>query len=171
LGSLIQVIVGITLHRRGPDELPSSPFFLLMMLGGSLFVELITLRLGAVVDSAVAVSLLDTVIDLAFVWVVLTAFNRVRRFRQTMSALFGADIVMNIISAGLSLWNDSLNAPDGEATIPALLFLVLAVWSIDVAGFILSRALERPYALGVAIMLAYVLLSISIRATLFPATV
>jgi len=91
--------------------------------------------------------------------------------KVTGRALFGADIVMNIISAGLSLWNDSLNAPEGEATIPTLLFLVLAVWSIDVAGFILSRALERPYALGVAIMLAYVLLSISIRATLFPATV
>jgi hypothetical protein len=171
LAGLIRVIVGIALHRRGPDELPASPFFLLLMLGASLTVELITLRIGSVVDSGVAVALLDTAIDLVFIWVVLAAFNRARRFRQTMSALLGTDIIMNGLAALLSLWNQSLSAAENEALVPALLFLVLAVWRIDVAGFVLARALDRPYVLGVAIILAYVLLSISVRATLFPASV
>jgi hypothetical protein len=77
---------------------------------------------------------------------------------------------MNGMAAALSVWNQSVSASDGEAVIPALLFLFLAVWRIDVAGFVLGRALDRPYMLGVAIILAYVLLSISIRATLFPAS-
>jgi hypothetical protein len=171
LAGLIQVIVGIALHRRGPDELPASPFFLLLMLGASLTVELVTLRIGSVVDGAVAVALLDTAIDFVFIWAVLTAFNRVRRFRQTMSALLGTDVIMNGLAGVLSVWNQSVSPTENAAVVPALLFLILAVWRIDVAGFVLARALDRPYALGVAIILAYVLLSISIRATLFPASV
>jgi hypothetical protein len=101
-----------------------------------------------------------------FVWAVLRLFDRERRFKQTATALLGADTLLNLLSLPLVLWNQSLEG----ATAPALLFLLLAIWSIDIAGFVLSRTLERPYALGVAIMLGYVLLSISLRMSFFPTT-
>jgi hypothetical protein len=165
---LILAFVDIALHRRGPDQLPSSRFFFLIVLAVSVGVELLALQVAAVVDRAVIMTLMDTVIDIAFVWAVLKTFDRTRRFNQTMSALLGVDTLMNVMSVLLVLWNQALDAVEGATTIPALLFIVLAVWSIDVAGFVLSRALDRPYALGVAIMLGYVLLSISLRMSLFP---
>jgi hypothetical protein len=115
---------------------------------------------------AVPVLLTDTALDLVFVWAVLRLFDRERRFKQTATALLGADTLLNLLSLPLVLWNQSLEG----ATAPALLFLLLAIWSIDIAGFVLSRTLERPYALGVAIMLGYVLLSISLRMSFFPTT-
>ena len=38
--------------------------------------------------------------------------------------------------------------------------------AIDIAAFVFARALERPYLLCVAIMLGYVLLIVSLQATL-----
>jgi hypothetical protein len=167
---VIRVIAGIAVHRRGPDELPSSPYSLLSLLAVSWLVELTALRTTAA-DQSVVLMFLDTAVDFAFVWGVLTSFERPRRFRQTMSALIGADIVTNLASAPLLYWHEALHVPEGTATVPTFLLLLVAVWAIDIAGFVLSRAIERPYALGVAIMLAYVFIYYALRNTLFPASV
>jgi hypothetical protein len=45
---------------------------------------------------------------------------------------------------------------------------LLLVWWIDVAGFILSRAISRPYFVGVLFMIVYVLTSYRISTFLFP---
>ena len=39
-------------------------------------------------------------------------------------------------------------------------------WSIDINAFVFSRALERPYLLCVAIVVAYALLMLSLQTTL-----
>ena len=57
---------------------------------------------------------------------------------------------------------------DSTTTIPQVLFVLVAIWSVDISAFIMMRALERPYVLSVAIMLGYLLLSVSVRAQLFP---
>jgi hypothetical protein len=49
-----------------------------------------------------------------------------------------------------------------------VILLACALWVVDVAGFILARALERPYALGAAIMLGYVLLRANFVRSLIP---
>ncbi len=163
---LISVILGITVHRRGPDELPSSPFLLLLLLAASEFAQLVTLRIAAAPDDAMLVMLFSVALDFLFVWAVLGVFERRQRFWQTMSAFLGAGVVLNAISALLVVWNQSLQAPADATTAPAVLLQLLQVWSVDIGGFLLSRAIDRHYALGVVIMLAYVLLSTSLLSTL-----
>ena len=163
---LISVILGITIHRRGPDELPSSPFLLLLLLAASEFAQLVTLRIAAAPDSAILVMLFAVALDFLFVWAVLVVFDRRQRFWQTMSAFLGAGVVLNTISALLVAWNQSLEAPADATTAPEVLLQVLQVWSVDIGGFLLARAIDRHYALGVVIMLGYVLLSTSLLSTL-----
>ncbi len=162
---MIPVILGITVHRRGPEELPSSPFLVLLLLAASECAQLVTLRIAAAPDEAILVMLLSVVMDFLFVWAVLATFERRQRFWQTMSAFLGAGVVLNVISALLVSWNQSLQAPADATTAPAVLLQVLQVWSIDIGGFLLSRAIDRHYALGVVIMLGYVLLSTSLLST------
>lgn len=163
---LIPVILGITVHRRGPDELPSSPFLLLLLLAASEFAQLVTLRIAAAPDDAILVMLFAVVLDFLFVWAVLVVFDRRQRFWQTMSAFLGAGVVLNTISALLVAWNQSLEAPADATTAPEVLLQLLQVWSVDIGGFLLARAIDRHYALGVVIMLGYVLLSTSLLSTL-----
>jgi hypothetical protein len=163
---LISVILGITVHRRGPDELPASPFLVLLLLAASECAQLVTLRIAATPDNAILVMLFSVALDFLFVWGVLATFERQQRFWQTMSAFLGAGVVLNVISALLVAWDQSLNAPADATTVPTVLLLLLQVWSVDIGGFLLSRAIDRHYALGVVIMLAYVLLSTSLLRTL-----
>jgi hypothetical protein len=163
---LIPVILGITVHRRGPDELPSSPFLVLLLLGASEFAQLVTLRIAAAPDDAILVMLFSVALDFLFVWSVLVVFERRQRFWQTMGAFLGAGVVLNTISAVLVGWNQSLQAPADTTTLPEVLLQLLQVWSVDIGGFLLARAIDRHYALGVVIMLGYVLLSTSLLSTL-----
>jgi hypothetical protein len=163
---LILVFVEITLHRRGPEQLPSSQFFFLLVLGVSTCVDLLVLQVDEVAARSVVVSLLTTVLDIAFVWAVLRTFDRERRFRQTMSAMLGVTAILSILIVPLALWSQAIDVPEGEVALPWLFLLLLAIWQIDIWGFVLARALDRPYALGVAIMLGYVLLSVSLTQSL-----
>ena len=163
---LILVILGITVHRRGPDELPASPFLLLLLLAASELAQLVTLRIAAAPDDAILVMLFAVVLDFLFVWAVLVVFERRQRFWQTMNAFLGAGVVLNALSALLVAWNHSLQAPVDTTTLPEVLLQLLQVWSVDIGGFLLSRSINRHYAFGVVIMLGYVLLSTSILSTL-----
>ena len=164
---LISAFIEIAFHRRGPEQLPSSGFLLALVLAANVGVALVTVSLADVVEHPVLMVVVDAAFWLAFVWCVLRAFERERRFRQTASALLGTDTLLSLLGLPIVLWHRALNAP-AEATLPSVLYLLIVVWSVDIGAFILSRALDRMYVLAVAIVVGYLLLSISLRATLFP---
>ena len=165
---LIFAFVEIALHRRGPDELPASRFLFGIVLVVYLVVAFATLRLGAGVAHPILLLVADTAFSLTFIWSVLKAFAHERRFKQTASAMLGTDTLLNMMSMPLLVWSKALEGAGSDSSTLSILFALLAVWSIDISGFVLARALDRAYFLGVAIMLGYVLLSISLRVSLFP---
>ena len=165
---LIFAFVDIMLHRRGPEHLPSSRFLVWLMLGVSIAVELAILAVNDGGARAAAVSVLVAFLDVWFVWALLRAFNRQRRFAQTMSAILGAETILNLAGAPLIPLLSAPAPAEPTITLPLLLTALLGVWSIDIGAFVFSRALERPYVLCVAIMMGYVLLIVSLQTSLLP---
>jgi hypothetical protein len=166
---LILAFVDIMLHRRGPDSLPSSQFLLWTLLALSIVADCAILWLARESGRAFAVSLLVTGFDLWFVWAVLRTFNRQARFRQTMTAVLGAELLLAVLQAPLVRPLVEAPPPDPEnptVTLTGVLWLAILVWSIDISAFVFSRALERPYFLCVAIVIAYFLLMRSLQITL-----
>ena len=170
---LILAFVDIMLHRRGPEDLPASKFLVWSLLAVSLSVELAVLFANNGTLRAAAVALLVQLLDIWFVWALLRTFNKQRRFRQTMSALLGAETIITLAGAPLvpllSASASASTSTEPQITLPLLLTALLGIWSIDIAAFVFARALERPYVLCVAIMLGYVLLIISLQTSLLPA--
>jgi hypothetical protein len=163
---LIFAFVDIMLHRRGPEDLPSSKFLFWLLLATSLGVELaVTLWVGGR-GRTIAVAILGTIFNVWFVWALLRTFNRERRFLQTISAVLGADVILSVLHAPVVPF---IEVPDPEQptlTIPMLLTTAVFVWSIDINAFVFSRALERPYILCLAIVIGYAFLMFSLQATL-----
>jgi hypothetical protein len=125
------VFVEITLHRRGPEQLPSSQFFFLLVLGVSVCIDLLVLLVDGVAARSVLVTLFTTALDIAFVWAVLRTFERERRFKQTMSAMLGVNAMLSILIVPLALWT---SARRGQKILTWPLLLVLAI------GRLISRA-------------------------------
>ena len=166
---LIFAFVDIMLHRRGPDSLPSSPFLLWTLLVLSIVVDWLILWLAGRSGRAFVVSLLVTGFDLWFVWAVLRTFNRTARFRQTMTAMLGTDLLLSLLQAPLVRTLVEVPPPDSQTptlSLPEVLWLLIIVWSIDIGAFVLSRALERPYVLCAALVLGYVFLMQILQVTL-----
>ena len=165
---LILAFVEIALHRQSPADLPASRFFFTAVFVVYLAVALVTTRYLDIVAYPELMTAFETVLGLAFIWSVLRAFERQARFRQTACAVLGTDTLLNLLTVPLVLWHRSLGAPATDATLPLVLYVLVAIWSVDISAFIMARAIERPYVLTVAIMLGYLLLLVSVRATLFP---
>lgn len=164
---LIAAIVEIALHRRGPDYLPSSGFLLAALFVVYLLVGAVVLRAGASLDGRAAAGVVvDSLLYLGYCWIVLKTFGRQRRFKQTASALLGVDALISLLGIPVLALNGMMQSSESLATVPLLLFYVLFFWSIDVAGFIMSRAIERPYIIGVLVVVAYVIGAMIVRESL-----
>lgn len=161
---LISVFVDIALHRRGPQHLPASQFLVGLLFVVDFAVGLASLRVDGSVSGRSALFLVaDALAYLGYVWVVLNIFSRQRRFKQTASALLGTDVLLNVLGIPLLVWDNAVNAGKSDLTLPALLYIGLFFWSLDIGGYIVSRALDRPYIVGVLIVVMYVMTSMIIR--------
>jgi hypothetical protein len=163
---LILAFVDIMLHRRGPEELPSSKFLLWLLFGASVALELVVAWWTGASGAVIAVGVLVALFNLWFVWALLRTFNRQRRFQQTMSAMLGADLVLTLLHAPVIPYLELPSPERPGVTLPILLTTAVFVWSIDINAFVFSRALDRPYLLCVAIVIGYALLMFSLQATL-----
>jgi len=163
---LIFAFVDIMLHRRGPDSLPSAPFLLWTVLALSIVAEWLIRWLGGEPARSFVVSLLVTGFDLWFVWGVLRAFSRTARFRQTMTAILGAEVLLTILQAPLVLAPPPSDPQDRTLTLLGVLSLLIFVWWLDINAFVLARALERPYFLCAALAIGYFFLIQSLQSTL-----
>jgi hypothetical protein len=166
---LIFAFVDIMLHRRGPDGLPSSRFLLWALIAVSILADFVVLSLAGSSGRSFAVNVLVAGFNIWFVWALLRTFNKQVRFRQTMTAILGAGVLLTILQTPLVRAVVEAPAPDPQnpaVTLPNVLWFLIFVWAIDIQAFVFSRALERPYLLCIAVVLGYVLLIESLRLTL-----
>jgi hypothetical protein len=165
---LASIFLDIALHRKGPDALPASRFLFGLVLAGYLTVSLLALQISWPLSQAMGAMILDVAFYLAFFGVVLRLTQRSRRFWQTVTAVLGAETFLSCLALPL-LWTRSAES-DGTASevLATSLLLMILLWSIDIAGFVLSRALDRPYIVGMLIMIGYVFSSMMLGEFLFP---
>lgn len=171
MSTLIAAFAAITLHRRSPLDLPESRHLLALTLGVYAVVALIALRLDDASRGDVVAAAADVALFLGVVWVVLHVMERSARFLQTATALVGTGALLSAVSLPLILWLRDATAAGSGAGAPGFLYLLLYLWSIDVGGYVVAKALARPYILGVSIVVVYELTSQVMREALFPAAV
>ena len=165
---LIHALFDIMLHRRGPDSLPSSPFLFWLLLAAMLVSEFVVGVVARTTLREAAVTLLIIGFEFWFVWAVLRLFERQRRFRQTMSAVLGTDAILAVLALPLVPFVEQA-APASQGFSPAGFgMFLLNIWSILILAFVLSRALERPYLLTLAVSISYVLLMVLVYFTFVP---
>ena len=168
---LFKVFGSIVLRRLGPEDLPASGF----LLGLTALIYVLSQAPVAMLalsdtNSAVLTLIIDLVLIAGFLWILLLLTGFRARYRQTLTALLGAGALLSLLSVPFTLWQESLlNEPAGATAIPSAAILAIVVWSFVVNGHILSRALSRPFSIGLMIAIAYFFLHTTLLFEFIPA--
>jgi hypothetical protein len=161
---LAAAIGEIALRRRGPESLPESNFLVgflfavLMLL--TIFSWLLTDSLSVVNFERLAA---QTALLFAFVFAVLTYFKLDRRYRQTISAILGVNIVVLLVYFPFVIGGVVLNLDINEASFFISLRIALFLWSVLMEASIFARSLSQPLILGFMVEILYVLPSLSVN--------
>lgn len=119
-----------------------------------------------------ATGALQTALDVAmlaiYTWAVLRLFGHEARFVQTLIALGGCGVILGVVALPIIYVLHSSQA-QGTANLPATLgYLSLIGWLVVVYGHIYRHALSRPFAVGVAVSLGYLVLSAMLMQSILP---
>jgi hypothetical protein len=161
----------VALRRRGPESLPDSMFLVVVLLAIDLGISILLLTLvSSQASTDFLLLVIDTALYLAFIYAVLTFFKLERRYRQTVTALLGADIwitsaylMLAIVALGFGL---ELGAPP-----VGWLELALYFWLVYVSAWVLARSLSQTLIVGFMFEILYLYTWLSIRNILVPPAV
>lgn len=160
---LIVLFFGIAIFRKGPQDVPGSPWVLRLILPIYVAVNVLILLLNENWSTALSQVAVDFFLIVGFSWPLLYFSGKTARFRQTLCALLGTDTVISSFAIPAVA---SLNTQATDLAFIAMLALML--WHLMVGGHIFRHALDKPLFFGIGLALLYLLISSQVMALLFP---
>jgi hypothetical protein len=165
---LARAFIEITLRRRGPDSLPDSTFLVAFAIAVDAVVKLVA---KALLDELSGMDFLllatDIALLLAFVFSVLSFFKLERRYRQTVAAFFGADVVISVVFLPLALLLFGFGL-DASSTEFLWLSIIEFLCMLVVGSWIFARSLSQPLIVGVMFTILYYLTLLGLIDFLIP---
>lgn len=163
--ALIRFFVQLAAMRRGPQDLPASPFLMVLL-------AILSVLVGTANGSplfggpraAFAANLLDLFLTMVMLFALLQFKGHVARWQQTVSAFFGLGVLAGLVMLLIRSPAELL----GVSELAMLIDLLLAIWLHIALGNVLRHALGIPLLAGVMIVLSYTVLAFNLIARIFP---
>lgn len=165
----VQTLLNVALRKKGPEDIPDSGFLL-----GLTFVVylLMQIPLGWIaygpsnaLYSTIVVSVGMVMLGL-WLLLILTGFRS--RFRQSLTAMLGVNALLSAFSIPFSFWRDAAMGDQNGVALPSTVIFGLMVWSLVVDGHIISRAISKPFGIGLMIAVAFFFLHTAVLFELMP---
>jgi hypothetical protein len=168
--ALLRPFWEICLLRRGPQDLPPSPFLVYLALAA----HAVSVVAQSVAIHPFGTALLSGIIDTAVLAVLtysLLFLGRMpERIPQTLSALAGTGAFIGVLALVPTGWWFFTREGGGDPGGAWLLLLALVVWSLVVMGHVLRQALSTNLFVGLGLAAVFYWFAITVRETLFPVT-
>jgi hypothetical protein len=153
----------IAIFKKGPQDVPASPFVFRIVLAVYVAVNALILFINGAMSTALLQIAADFVMIMLFCWPLLYFSGKTQRFPQTLTAMVGTDAVISFCALPAIA---TLNSHANDLAYFSMLALVL--WHWLVSGHIMKHALDRSAFFGLGLALLYIMLSSQIMAALFP---
>jgi hypothetical protein len=164
MNALLQLMIAITLGKKGPQDIPYSPPLLLIVLAVYLLTGLTITTLQSPWHEAIIQVLVEALMLAAFAGALLVIHKKRARLVQTLSALFGTDVVLTLPSIPLLVWLQQY--PEAHGAFLALFTLML--WHVLVVGHILRHALSTNAIVGMVWSFCYTFINFQLMMNWFP---
>lgn len=161
--AFIKLFLDIAIFKKGPQDIPASPWMLRITLPVYAGINLLILFINDNAGTAILQILVDFLLMVSFCWPLLYFSGKTNRFSRTLCALIGTDAVIGFFSipAVISL------GPQSEEWV-FLSLLAMMFWHWLVSAHIFRHALDKPLFFGLGLSLLYILISSQVMALLFP---
>lgn len=170
MGKLLRRYLDICLLRAGPQDLPGSRFLLGLSLAAYFVVGVVLSLRNLDALAAASLVVVDTALLGGLLFALLWARDLLNRFIQTLAALLGTGVVLELVAWPVLAWQQQAMTADTVNTalmVSSLLLWVWLFWNLMVIGHILRHALSTLLPIGVALGLLYMFISFSVSRTLF----
>ena len=165
---LLSSLVQIALLRKDPSILPASS--VLVVLTGTAFAVASAVQSWILHgnDRLVGRTIFDLGLTIAIFWVLLTVTRHGNRFRQTMSAVFGATVLMTPFAVGLLIIQSPQTASYAVKFLAWTGSVIVIVWYILILAHILRSAIHVGFVTSIAVSLTWLVAGDALLKWLFP---
>jgi hypothetical protein len=153
--AILQAFWQIALFREGPESLPDSRP--LLLLAAAAYIAIDVMVILALYPTQALPPLLLVDVGFLVLWCagILGLFGLKNRLRQTLTALFGAGALLQLLAFPLSAW-PSFGIPfEIPWLLRVLVSVIILLWSVAVYGNIFARALSKSLGIGIAFAIIY----------------
>lgn len=156
--------------RRSPEDAPSSAPLMALVVILNLGVSIGAQALPGELPLQVAAGMpaISLAVELVALWLLLNFKAVGFRFTQTVTVIFGGDLLLTLLA--LPLIAVSLMLPEKSPLMAGLgvLNLVLVAWGIGFRAFVYHRSMNVGILLANMLVLSLILLSITLCTMAFP---
>lgn len=166
-----ETCVGIARFRKGPEDLPASTALLAAALGGAVLlrIALLAIPTGESRINPLVVMLLSLGFLLLCVFLALRAAGHPNRLVQTLTAIFGTQVVLAPVLFASNWMLLTYYEQPGIGGMARLFYVVVSVWALAILVRILRSATGWPLFACVLLALTIEVLTVLVALTLYPA--
>lgn len=170
---LARLVLELGQLRRSPADMPYSKALLGVLVLASVLLDVVAGGLFGETRDVLGRSLVSTGLLLALCAVALAIRHLGHRYVQTASALIACGLLFSLLALPFAwLAGPTPPAPDQLTPLHVLMawiLLAIFVWSLAVNAHIMRQALEAPFALAFALVIAWAVADWSLGRALFDA--
>ncbi len=153
--ALLKLFVDICLFQAKPQDLPASR----ALAGITGLIAIITsLRSLEQAAFALTTATMQVLLMGLIVHVALRFRGYPERWNQTISALYGATALINLVAMPIVGWMERVKESPEAVIWPALLGLGMTVWFVAIMAHVLRHALDLTVGAGVLLSIAFLAL-------------
>ncbi len=153
----LRLFIDLCLFRQQAENIPRSES-LLLVTG---LVAVLSAAANAAPEEGFIRGLLlsgcQIILFSGIIWLALKIKGRPERWVQTLTGIFGATTVLQLLTLPLFGWQESLVSPDTGllvVTLPLVIVAAIAIWSLTVMASILRQAMEIGIAGSILLVFA-----------------
>ena len=168
ISTISKAFLDICLLRKGPQDLPKSTVLLVLSLFVYTLIDVLLTVQSRPFEHALMVSLVDVGFLLLVTSLILKQHQKLDRWHQTMTALFGTGVILGIFIFPLVFGGVQNQYEAWLQQIIVVLFLIMVIWNVAVLAHIVRHAISTSMGIGIMIAILYIWMSSLLITMLFP---
>lgn len=146
--------------KAGPADMPASSMLLKSTLFAYFLLGIVISRIDSAWDVSIISSLADTLFMSVAIGVMLHLKGLNTRYQQTLIALAGGGIILDLIGLPLMIWLNQIDKLEQGTSVALLLMIALMFWSLMVIAHIFRQALDIKAGSAAMITIIYTAMSL-----------